>query len=151
MKLKFREAKANDLEILVSLLANDKLGSQREDATSPVNKKYIEAFGRISRDPNNELIVADLDGKPVGMLQLTYIPYLTYVGSWRCLIEGVRIHANYRGQGLGEKMFAYAIEKARVKECILVQLTSDKQRPDAIRFYKKLGFVSTHEGFKLHL
>ena len=124
---------------------------QREDATSPVNKKYIEAFGRISRDPNNELIVADLDGKPVGMLQLTYIPYLTHVGSWRCLIEGVRIHANYRGQGLGEKMFAYAIEKARVKGCKLVQLTSDKQRPDAIRFYKKLGFVPTHEGFKLHL
>ena len=129
----------------------NKIMQQREDATSPVNKKYIEAFGRISRDPNNELIVADLDGKPVGMLQLTYIPYLTHVGSWRCLIEGVRIHANYRGQGLGEKMFAYAIEKARVKGCKLVQLTSDKQRPDAIRFYKKLGFVPTHEGFKLHL
>jgi GNAT superfamily N-acetyltransferase len=87
----------------------------------------------------------------VGMLQLTFIPYLTHIGTWRCLIEGVRIHSAHRGKGYGELMFQQAIELAREKGCKLVQLTSDKQRPDAIRFYEKLGFIASHEGFKLTL
>ena len=151
MKLKFREAEINDLETLVSLLANDKLGAQREDATLPINTNYATAFAHISRDPNNELLIAEFSGKLVGMLQLTYIPYLTHMGSWRCLIEGVRIDEKHRGQGFGKQMFEYAIQKAHTRGCKLVQLTSDKQRPDAIHFYEKLGFVATHEGLKLHL
>lgn len=151
MKLRFREAEPNDLATLVLLLANDKLGAQREDTALPTNAKYYAAFEQISGDPNNELVIAEFDGKLVGMLQLTYIPYLTHVGSWRCLIESVRIDEKYRGKGFGKQMFEYAIEKARSKGCKLVQLTSDKQRPEAIRFYKKLGFVATHEGLKLHL
>ena len=97
----------------------------------------------------NQLIVVEANNELIGMLQLTFIPYLTHMGSWRCLIEGVRIHADYRGKGIGEKMFAFAIEQAKKKGCNLVQLTSDKQRPDAIRFYEKLGFKASHEGFKL--
>lgn len=151
MELKFREADRNDLETLVSLLANDKLGARREDPALPLNKRYVDAFESIRKDPNNELIVAELEGEIVGMLQLTFIPYLTHVGSWRCLIEGVRIQPSYRGRGLGEKLFEFAIGKAQNAGCKLIQLTSDKQRPDAIRFYEKLGFVATHEGFKLHL
>lgn len=151
MELKFREADRNDLETLVSLLANDKLGARREDPALPLNKRYVDAFESIRKDPNNELIVAELEGEIVGMLQLTFIPYLTHVGSWRCLIEGVRIQPSYRGRGLGEKLFEFAIDKAQRAGCKLIQLTSDKQRPDAIRFYEKLGFVATHEGFKLHL
>ncbi len=151
MKLKFREAEINDLEMLVSLLANDKLGAQREDATLPINANYSTAFAHISRDPNNELLIAEFEGKLVGMLQLTYIPCLTYVGSWRCLIEGVRIDETYRGKGLGKQMFEYAVQIARTRGCKLVQLTSDKQRPDAIRFYEKIGFTATHVGLKLHL
>jgi GNAT superfamily N-acetyltransferase len=85
------------------------------------------------------------------MLQLTFIPYLTYIGSWRCLIEGVRIHSEFRGQGLGEQIFRWVIDRAKEKKCQLIQLTSDKQRPDALRFYEKIGFVATHEGFKLKL
>ena len=85
------------------------------------------------------------------MLQLTFIPNLSHLGGWRCLIEGVRIHEDFRGQGIGEEMFEYAIELAKSKGCIVVQLTSDKQRPDAIRFYQKLGFKATHEGFKFTL
>jgi ribosomal protein S18 acetylase RimI-like enzyme len=85
------------------------------------------------------------------MLQLTYIPYLTHIGSWRCLIEGVRIHEAYRGQGIGEQVFEHALKLAKARGCKLVQLTSDKQRPEAIRFYEKLGFKASHEGFKLTL
>ncbi|ENP8319986.1 TPA: GNAT family N-acetyltransferase [Vibrio vulnificus] len=151
MRLKYRSADLEDLESLVALLSNDSLGSKREDASIPSNSAYLEAFEAITRDPNNELLVVELENSLVGMLQITYIPYLTHIGSWRCLIEGVRIHSDYRGQGFGEKMFEYAIEQAKNKGCTIVQLTSDKQRPDAIRFYEKLGFKATHEGFKLAL
>ncbi|WP_308322891.1 GNAT family N-acetyltransferase [Halomonas sp. SpR8] len=151
MELKYRSAKSEDLESLVTLLSKDPLGSQREDSTIPLNSAYIAAFEAIERDPNNELLVVELGSSLVGMLQITFIPYLTHKGSWRCLIEGVRIHSDYRGQGFGEKMFEHAISLAKNKGCTIVQLTSDKQRPDAIRFYEKLGFKATHEGFKLTL
>ena len=84
-------------------------------------------------------------------MQLTFIPYLTHTGTWRCLIEGVRIAGTHRGQGLGTKMFEWAIQRARERGCQLVQLTSDKRRADAIRFYEALGFAASHEGFKLRL
>lgn len=151
MELEYRSAKVEDLESLVALLSSDPLGSKREDSTVPLNGAYIIAFEAIVRDPNNELLVVELEGSLVGMLQITFIPYLTHIGSWRCLIEGVRIHSGFRGQGFGEKMFEHAIKLAKNKGCNMVQLTSDKQRPDAIRFYEKLGFKATHEGFKLAL
>ncbi|CAH7147396.1 hypothetical protein VCHA50P415_20700 [Vibrio chagasii] len=110
MELKYRSAEFEDLESLVALLSNDPLGSKREDASIPLNCGYIEAFEAIARDPNNELLVVELEGAQVGMLQLTFIPYLTHIGSWRCLIEGVRIHSDYRGQGFGEQMFGHTIE-----------------------------------------
>ncbi|MGR5059015.1 GNAT family N-acetyltransferase [Vibrio rotiferianus] len=151
MPLTYRSATFEDLTSLVALLANDPLGSKREDASSPLNQAYLFAFEAIDKDPNNQLLVVELEGALVGMLQLTFIPYLTHIGSWRCLIEGVRIHQDYRGRGFGEQMFEYAIKQAKDKGCQLVQLTSDKQRPDALRFYEKLGFKATHEGFKLVL
>jgi len=151
MELKYRSAEFEDLEALVALLANDPLGSKREDVSVPLNSAYLEAFEAIVRDPNNDLIVVEKGNALVGMLQITFIPYLTHIGSWRCLIEGVRIHSDYRGEGFGEQMFTHAIELAKRKGCTIVQLTSDKQRPDAIRFYEKLGFKATHEGFKLAL
>jgi GNAT superfamily N-acetyltransferase len=85
------------------------------------------------------------------MMQLTFIPYLTHTGSRRCLIEGVRIAKNYQGKGLGTEFLGWAIRRATEKDCKIVQLTSDKQRPDALRFYESLGFQATHEGFKLNL
>ncbi|QUM88947.1 GNAT family N-acetyltransferase [Moritella sp. 36] len=151
MELKYRSAKMNDLENLVSLLIEDPLGSQREDASIPLKNSYVDAFKAIDVDPNNELLIVEVDEQLVGMLQLTFIPYLTHIGSWRCLIEGVRIHESFRGRGFGEQMFEHAIKLAKTKNCKVVQLTSDKQRPDAIRFYEKLGFIATHEGFKLAL
>lgn len=147
----FREATEMDLVAMVSMLADDALGALREDASLPISSDYSVAFNCIDEDPNNELIVVEQGSEIIGMLQLTFIPYLTYQGSWRCLIEGVRVHSNSRGQGVGQAFFTWAIERARQRGCSLVQLTSDKQRPDAIRFYESLGFVASHEGFKLKL
>ena len=151
VELVFREAKREDLESLIGMLFDDELGMTREDASIPLNPAYIETFQHIENDNNNQLIVVETDGAIVGMLQLTYIPYLTYIGSWRCLIEGVRVSKTLRGRGIGRRMFQWAIEQAKKKKCILVQLTSDKQRPEAIKFYQALGFVASHEGFKLKL
>ncbi len=149
--LTFREAKEKELPILVKMLADDKLGSKREDDSEPLNRSYLSAFGNINTDPNNELIVAVIEGEIVGMMQLTFIPYLTHIGSLRCMIGGVRVRRKFRGQGLGAGFIEWGIERARKKGCSIVQLTSDKQRTDAIRFYERLGFKSTHEGLRLKL
>ena len=151
MVLSFRDANENDLTALVQMLGDDTLGRLREDVSTPINSKYIEAFNHIKKDPNNELTVATLDGDIVGMLQLTFIPYLTHTGSWRCLIEGVRIHSGFRGKGLGGKLIEWAIRRAKERNCRLIQLTSNKTRIEALTFYESLGFTASHEGFKLHL
>ena len=151
MKLIFREAKESDLPTLIKLLADDQLGSERESASLPLDQAYIDAFQSITTDQNNELIVVENNHEIIGMLQITYIPYLSHMGAWRCLIEAVRVHKNYRGQGIGTSVFKWAIQQAREKGCFMVQLTSNKQRDSAIRFYKDLGFIASHEGFKLQL
>jgi GNAT superfamily N-acetyltransferase len=149
--LTLRRATPGDLVTLVAMLSDDALGRQRETLSDPLPASYAAALAAIDADPNNELMVGCLGEEVVGMMQLTFIPYLTYRGGWRCLIEGVRIGARHRGEGLGNQMFRWAIERARERGCHLVQLTSDKQRPDALRFYEALGFQATHEGMKLHL
>ena len=147
----FREATAEDIPLLVQMLSNDDLGATREDSSLPLNQRYRDAFASIDRDPNNELVLLEYNGQVAGMMQLTFIPYLTHTGSWRCLIEGVRIHAHYRGKGLGAKFFHWAVDRAKERNCRLVQLTSNKARVDALRFYESLGFEASHEGFKLAL
>ena len=151
MNLEFRSATESDLSDLTHLLADDELGSKREDTSLPINQSYVDAFHSIDKDSNNELTVVESDGALVGMLQLTFIPYLTHTGSWRCLIEGVRIEKSFRGQGAGTDFIHWAIQRARQRKCSIVQLTSDKQRPGALRFYESLGFVASHEGFKFKL
>lgn len=151
MNLQFREALESDISCLVEMLSDDELGAMREDNSLPVDQNYIKAFHSIEQDPNNELTVVEGNGEIVGMLQLTFIPYLSHIGSWRCLIESVRIHSSYRGRGLGTELFKWAIERAKTRACRIVQLTSDKQRPEALRFYESLGFKATHEGFKLKI
>ena len=151
MNLKYRQAKQRDLSALITLLSADALGSTREDASLPLNKAYLRAFDSIEADNNNELIVVEKDAILVGMIQLTFIPYLSHTGSWRCLIEGVRVARDYRNNGIGTELIKWAIERARERRCTIVQLTSDKQRNDAIRFYQELGFAASHEGFKLKL
>lgn len=150
--LTFRHATHQDLPAIVALLANDALGAKRENHVLPLPASYEAAFAAIDQDPNNELVVVDTADQAVaGVLQLTLVPHITYQGGWRAQIEGVRVAANLRASGIGEQLFLWAIERARSKGCHLVQLTSDKTRLDAIRFYERLGFVASHEGMKLHL
>ena len=151
MNLVFRKATRQDIPNLVHLLADDDLGAAREDVSKPLNQRYLDAFASIDQDSNNELTVVESADELVGMLQLTFIPYLTHSGSWRCLIEGVRIAKGYRGKGFGSRFIQWAIDRARERNCSIVQLTSDKQRPQALKFYESLGFQATHEGFKLKL
>ena len=147
----FRRARADDVPDIVRLLADDPLGATRERDESPLPESYARAFRAIEQDANNELVVACRGERVVGVLQLTYIPSLTYQGGWRALIEGVRVDSGERSQGLGKTLFEWAIARARERGCHMVQLTTDKARPDARRFYEALGFVASHEGMKLHL
>lgn len=150
MQLTFRKAEKKDIEYIVKLLADDELGSLRENFQVPIPQPYVDAFEAIDKDSNQELIVVEANNKIIGTLQLSFIQYLTYQGGVRAQIEAVRIGKEYRGQGLGESFFLWAIERAKERKAHVLQLTSDKQRPDAIRFYEKLGFKASHEGMKLH-
>jgi len=147
----FRAATREDVPEIVRMLADDRLGAAREVCTSPLPDSYYTAFDAIERDPNNELIVCMVDGQIGGTLQLTFIPYITHRGTWRAVIEGVRVDAAMRSRGIGRRMIEWAIEQARQRGCGMVQLTSNKTRADAIRFYESLGFVASHEGLKLDL
>ncbi len=149
--IQIRRAARQDLPAIVRLLADDPLGNLRESYTSPLPAAYLEAFAEIDRDPHNELVVAEHAGEVVGVLQLTFIRYLTFQGGRRAQIEGVRISKSYRGQGIGRRMFEWAIERARQEGCHLVQLTTNKERPEALEFYLQLGFTNSHEGLKLYL
>ena len=146
-----RPAKRTDVPSIVKMLANDPLGAKREQFQDPLPRAYYQAFDVIERDPNNEIFVALYDDSIVGVLQMTFIPYLTYKGRWRALVEGFRVSPNVRGKGVGTQLMNLAISKSEERGCHMVQLTTDKQRKDARRFYESLGFVATHEGMKLHL
>ncbi|MEU1708555.1 GNAT family N-acetyltransferase [Streptomyces sp. NPDC005706] len=147
--LEIRRATASDLPALVAMLADDPLGAQRESPNdlSP----YLTALERLTADPNQRLVVAVRGTRVVGTLQLTIIPGLSRRGATRSIIEGVRIHADERGSGLGTQLVEWAIEESRRQDCHLVQLTSDISRTDAHRFYERLGFTPSHVGFKLQL
>lgn len=149
--LTFRLAKIEDLPEIISMLADDVYGAQRENITEKVSDKYLEAFRKIQEDPNQELTIAEIDGNKVATFQLTFIQYLNFEGTLRAQIEAVRTRSDYRGQGIGTKVLTYAINRAKEKGCSLVQLTSDKRRTEALKFYEKLGFKDSHEGFKLKL
>ena len=146
-----RAATRADLPAIVRLIADDGLGRGREETGEPLAACYVQAFEALACDPNNEAIVMELDGAIVGYLQLTFIPGLSRRGAWRAQIESVRVASALRGQGLGRRLFEWAIARAREKNCRLVQLTSDKARAEAHRFYGSLGFVASHEGMKLTL
>lgn len=149
--MQFREATRADLPVIIEMLAEDDLGAKRESREGEQAAAYGKAFDEISADPNNELIVACEEGLIMGTFQLTFIPNLTFQGGKRAQIEGVRVKHSARGRGIGREMFEWAIARAREKGCHLLQLTSNKQRAEAIRFYESLGFEASHEGMKLYL
>ena len=147
----FRLATEKDLIDIVRMLADDPLGASRETINVPLPKAYLQAFAQIRNDSNQELIVAELNGEIVGTFQLTFIQYLTHRGGLRAQVEAVRVSSAHRGKGVGARLLQYAIERAKEKDCYVVQLTTDNQRPRAIQFYESLGFVASHEGMKLKL
>lgn len=176
MELIFRPATIDDLSDIVRMLADDFLGRQREIYEEPLPESYINAFRGIEADPNIELIVAISTSSPpyegeggsllpesdsatemlpvqsvVGTLQLTCTPSISFQGSKRATVESVRVDEKYRGRGLGRKMMLWAIDRAKQKGCVSMQLTTNSDRVNAHRFYERLGFAGTHLGMKLKL
>lgn len=149
--LTYRLATKADLPEIINMLADDPFGAERENPAMELSDQYLNAFEKIREDPNQELTIVEQDGVIVATFQLSFIWYLNFEGALRAQIEAVRTHADYRDQGIGTRVFAYAINRAREKGCRLIQLTSDKRREDAIRFYEKIGFKASHEGMKLRL
>ena len=149
--MKFREATKTDLLQIVEMIADDELGKARENYQIPLPVEYLNAFEKINSDENQELIVVENeDLEIIGTLQLSFIQYLTYRGGIRAQIEAVRIRNDKRGLGIGKIMFEWAIIRAKERKAHLLQLTTDKKRPKAIKFYEKLGFKQSHEGMKMH-
>jgi GNAT superfamily N-acetyltransferase len=148
----FRGATRADVPAIMALLADDELGASRETVVGEdVDAAYWRAFDEIDADPRNELIVADDDGEVVGTCQLTFTPSLSRRGTERMTIEAVRVRGDLRGRGVGRDMMRWALDRARERGCGLAQLTTDKRRADAHRFYAALGFTASHEGMKLPL
>lgn len=150
--MKLRTATREDLVQIVALLADDVLGKQREKYQIPLPEEYQRAFSAIDRDPNQELIVMENEEREIiGTLQLSFLQYLTYRGGLRAQIEAVRIRQDQRNRGIGKAMLQWAIARARSRQAHVLQLTTDKKRPQALAFYTQLGFSASHEGLKLHL
>ena len=145
------KAKLKNLKDLIYLLFDDDLGKDRENISEISFNNYKKSFLKILNDPNNEIFVMILSNQIIGMMQLTFIPGLSIEGMTRCQIESVRIKKDYRNKGYGSELIKKGIEIAKLNECGLIQLTSNKERLKAIDFYKKLGFKSTHKSFKLDL
>jgi ribosomal protein S18 acetylase RimI-like enzyme len=147
----FRAAGISDLPDIVRMLADDVLGAQREQYSDPLPGSYLRAFTEIDADENNHLIVAEVDGDVVGSLQLTITPSISFRGGTRATVESVRVDTKFRGLGVGQKMMLWAIELAKKKGCVSMQLTTNAEREDAQRFYRRLGFKASHIGMKLPL
>lgn len=153
-ELIFRTAGRPDVPAIVSMLLDDEVSASR-DPDHPVSEEidaaYWAGFEAVDADPRNELVVVEQNGEPVGTMQLTFIPSLSRRGAERLQIEAVRVRADLRGKGIGRRMMVWAVDQARERGCGLVQLTTDKRRTDAHRFYASLGFEASHEGMKLIL
>jgi GNAT superfamily N-acetyltransferase len=151
--MEFRSAERVDVPAILQLLADDDITRSRGYGVVPeeVDAATWAVFEAIDADPNNELIVGEDGGEVIATCQLTFTPGLSRGGAWRMTIEAVRVRADRRSGGIGRNLMAYAVDRARNRKCRIVQLTTDKRRSDAHRFYESLGFVASHEGMKLAL
>ncbi|AZO18253.1 GNAT family N-acetyltransferase [Mesorhizobium sp. M2A.F.Ca.ET.043.05.1.1] len=149
--ISIRRAREADIAVIVAMLADDALGRAREDASLPLAQPYLDAFAAIDRDPNQLLAVITYGDDVIGTLQLTFLAGLSQRGAWRGQIEAVRVASTRRGEGLGQRLLEWAIDKCRERGCRVVQLTTNKSRTDAHRFYERLGFKASHIGYKLEL
>ncbi|CDX42616.1 Transcriptional regulator [Mesorhizobium sp. ORS 3359] len=149
--ISIRRAREADVAVIVAMLADDALGRAREDASLPLAQPYLDAFAAIEGDPNQLLAVMTDGDDVVGTLQITFLAGLSQRGAWRGQIEAVRLASSRRGEGLGQRLLEWAIDKCRERGCRVVQLTTNKSRTDAHRFYERLGFKASHIGYKLEL
>lgn len=149
--LDFRPATIDDIDFIVALVTANHVGHMPDNARSVGDPHFREAFATIAADPNQRLVIAEREGRPIGTIQITFIPGLGLGGTWRGLLESVHILPGERSMGYGGMMVRWAIEQCRERGCFMVQLTSNKARTDAHRFYNRLGFSQSHEGFKLYL
>jgi GNAT superfamily N-acetyltransferase len=149
--VRIRRATRDDVTEIIRLLADDMLGRERERYETPLPESYYEAFEEIDRDPNQELVVVEDETGVVGTLQLSTVPSLSHRGSRRAIVEAVRVDSRLRGRGIGEEMIRWAMARARERGCKTLQLTTDRRRADAHRFYERLGFAASHVGMKIRL
>ncbi len=148
LRVRLRRATLADVPALVRLMSDDDISAGRE--TSDL-APYERAFARIDAEPAQLLVVGEVDGEAVCTLQLTVIPGLSRGGALRGQVEAVRVRSDLRGRGVGEALLGWAVEELRSRGCAVAQLTTDKRRTDAHRFYARLGWVASHEGFKIQL
>lgn len=142
----------DDLTSLLALLRDDSLGAAREPTNATPTAAQQNAFAAISEDPAHQLVVIrDHDGTLLATAQLTLVPGLARGGATRLLVEAVRVASSERGSGLGTALFDWIHAEGRRRGASLVQLTSDRSRTDAHRFYERLGYAASHVGFKLPL
>lgn len=147
----FRIAQADDLPQIIAMLSDDEIACQREAEDGALLSAHTDAFDAIELDPNHELIVGTMNDEVIAVLQLSYLPGLTYRGGWRAQIEGVRVATSQQAQGIGKLLIQHAVERARRRQCVLVQLTTDRRRDQALAFYARMGFMPSHVGMKLEL
>jgi ribosomal protein S18 acetylase RimI-like enzyme len=146
-RVRIRAARSGDVAAIVAMLADDALGRGRERIEDPLPPSYLQAFEKLERDPNIQLVVAEGEGgEVVGCLQLCILPGLSSQGASRALIEDVRVASGHRSRGIGEQLVHWAIAEAQAKRCKLVELLTHNTRIDAQRFYKRLGFQASHVG-----
>ena len=150
--MRIRDADVADLPGIVAMYADDDLGATREEANDPLPEEYLRAFAEIRSDPRHRLVVAeDDDGALLATLQLSFVPHVVRRGGERAQIEAVRVARAHRGSGVGRQLLGWAVDQARARGCVLVQLTTDATRPEAHRVYERLGFTASHVGMKLLL
>jgi GNAT superfamily N-acetyltransferase len=150
-KFSYRKATLADLKTIIALLIEDDLGQAREELNNELDSRYLDAFSKIDADPNQYLMVVENSREIVATCHLTIMPSLTFIGSTRLQIEAVRVLEKYRGQQIGQWMIKAAIDYGKSKGATIIQLTTNKKRLDAKRFYERLGFEASHEGMKLYL
>jgi GNAT superfamily N-acetyltransferase len=148
LRVRLRRAAAADVPALVRLMADDAISAGRESSDLA---PYERAFARIDADPDQLLVVGEVDGEPACTLQLTVIPGLARGGVLRGQVEAVRVRSDLRSRGIGDALLRWAADELRSRGCAVAQLTTDKRRLDAHRFYARLGWVNSHEGFKIKL
>ena len=148
--LTYRHATPEDLPFIVGLIVEDAVVATNDSVADARQPAYDNALKAIDADPNQEMFVAEDAGKPIGCFQLSYLPGLMRRGMWRGMIEVVHVSESERNHGYGSQMMRWALERCRERGCGMVQLTSNKKRTDAHRFYERLGFSRSHEGFKYY-